>query len=132
MKIGPAGAFGLWNGSVLNHALKAGRYSGRNRRWNNTASASFPWTFVLVPEAEGRRVVEPLLPADRGGPVRFGAVFVRQAVEVGLTPVELPRLVAAPRRRDRDDGEEDSLHDLDPALMSVDVLVLGHVPDLGW
>ena len=45
MKIGPGGAFGLLNGSSASQARNAGRYSGRNRRSNSFASASFPGAF---------------------------------------------------------------------------------------
>ena len=45
MTIGPAGAFGLWNGSVLIHATNAGRYSGRNRFSKIAAAFSSPVVF---------------------------------------------------------------------------------------
>ena len=52
--IGPAGAFGLWNGSVAIHAANAGRYSGRKRFTKIAAAFSSP---IVVDWSQKSKVV---------------------------------------------------------------------------
>ena len=73
----------------------------------------------LKPEAECRRVVQPLLAGQRRRLGRDEAIFLGHAIEVRLLALPARRLVAAPGRGDGDYREQQGLEDLEELVLQL-------------